>query len=92
VTNDAVLFDRMLLLGHYRRLKNGQAANTFDTDCLSLGLKYRPHLYAILLALGSLSRLAELNEHRQRSYRRKVAECAQSLAAGPPPDRLKWQS
>ena len=57
MTNDPVLFDRMLVLGHYGRLKHGQARSTFDTDHLSLGLKYRPHLYAILLALGSLSRL-----------------------------------
>ena len=54
VTDDPVLFDRMLLLGHYGRLKKGQAAGTFDTDYLSLGVKYRPHLYAMLLALGSL--------------------------------------
>ena len=68
VTDDARLFDRMLVLGHYGRLKKGQAANTFDTDYLSLGVKYRPHLYAIQLALGSLSRLSELNRRRQRNY------------------------
>jgi perosamine synthetase len=68
VTDDPVLFDRMLVLGHYGRLKKGQAANTFDTDYLSLGVKYRPHLYAIQLALGSLSRLDELNRRRQRNY------------------------
>jgi perosamine synthetase len=68
VTNDAVLFDRMLVLGHYGRLRQGQARSTFDTDYLSLGVKYRPHLYSILLALGSLSRLEELNRRRQRNY------------------------
>ena len=68
VTNDPVLFDHMLVLGHYGRLKNGQAKMTFDTDYLSLGVKYRPHLYAILLALGSLSRLEELNRRRQHNY------------------------
>src|SRR5215510_720406 len=68
VTKDAVLFDRMLLLGHYGRLKDGQAKNTFDTDYLTLGVKYRPHLYAILLAIGSLSRLKELNQRRQHNY------------------------
>jgi perosamine synthetase len=68
VTSDPVLFDRMLVLGHYGRLKQGQARNTFDTDHISLGVKYRPHLYAILLALGSLSRLPELNRRRQRNY------------------------
>jgi len=67
VTDNPVLFDRMLALGHYGRLKAGQAKNTFDTDYLSLGVKYRPHLYGILLATGSLSRLAELNRRRQRS-------------------------
>ena len=68
VTDDATLFDRMLVVGHYGRLKNGQAAGTFQTDHLSLGLKYRPHLYAVLLALGSLSRLEELNCRRRRNY------------------------
>jgi len=68
VTDDPVLFDRMLALGHYGRLKGGQANNTFDTDFLSLGVKYRPHLYGILLATGSLARLPELNRRRQRNY------------------------
>ena len=39
VTNDPVLFDRMLVLGHYGRLKSGQARNTFDTDHISLGVR-----------------------------------------------------
>ena len=68
VTDDPVLFDRMLALGHYGRLKAGQANNTFDTDFLTLGVKYRPHLYGILLATGSLARLPELNRQRQRNY------------------------
>jgi len=78
VTSDPVLFDRMLLLGHYGRLKNGQARATFDTDHISLGVKYRPHLYAVLLALGSLSRLSELNRRRQRNHDvlcRELADC-----------------
>jgi dTDP-4-amino-4,6-dideoxygalactose transaminase len=83
VTNDAVLFDRMLVLGHYGRLKHGQAGNTFDTDYVSLGVKYRPHLYAILLALGSLSRLEELNRRRQRRYDILCAELADCPAIQP---------
>src|SRR3954447_2676574 len=67
VTDDPVLFDRMLLLGHYGRLKKGQKAKTFKTDHLSLGLKYRPHPYAILLANASLSRLEELNRRRRHN-------------------------
>src|SRR2546423_3161431 len=68
VCDDPELFDRMLLLGHYGRLKKGQAADTFDTDFLALGLKYRAHLYAVLMARGSLRRLEELNRRRRRNY------------------------
>jgi dTDP-4-amino-4,6-dideoxygalactose transaminase len=80
-----VLFDRMLVLGHYGRLRHGQAGATFDTDYLSLGLKFRPHLYAILLALGSLSRLEELNRRRQRNYDILCAELADCAALQPVP-------
>jgi dTDP-4-amino-4,6-dideoxygalactose transaminase len=83
VTNDPVLFDRMLVLGHYGRLKHGQAAATFQTDELSLGVKYRPHLYAILLALGSLSRLEELNRRRRRNYDILTAELEGCRAVTP---------
>ncbi len=83
VTSDPVLFDRMLLLGHYGRLKKGQAADTFQTDYLSLGVKYRPHLYAILLAGGSLSRLAELNRRRRRCYEVLVRELEGCAAVQP---------
>jgi perosamine synthetase len=83
VTDDATLFDRMLLLGHYGRLKKGQAAGTFQTDFLSLGVKYRPHLYAILLANRSLSRLEELNRRRRRNYQILVEELQGCRAVQP---------
>src|SRR4051794_7253263 len=79
-TDDPVLFDRMLVLGHYGRLKKGQAANTFATDHLALGLKYRPHPYAILLAQASLEKLPELNERRRRNYEVLTAELEDSAA------------
>jgi perosamine synthetase len=68
VCDDPELFDRMLLLGHYGRLKAGQAADTFDTDFLALGVKYRPHLAAVLMARESLRRLDELNRRRRHNY------------------------
>jgi perosamine synthetase len=83
VTDNPVLFDRMLALGHYGRLKAGQARNTFDTDYLTLGVKYRPHLYGILLATGSLSRLPELNRRRQRNYDILCEELADCEAVQP---------
>lgn len=69
VTNNPVLFDRMLALGHYGRVQDQQAAETFNMDDISLGLKYRPHLYGMVLALDSLSRLEELNRLRAHNYR-----------------------
>jgi perosamine synthetase len=83
VTDDATLFDRMLVLGHYGRLKKGQAAGTFHTDHLSLGVKYRPHLYAILLANRSLSRLEKLNRRRRRNYEILVEELQGCRAVQP---------
>ena len=83
VTSDPVLFDRMLLLGQYGRLKKGQAAGTFATDYLSLGVKYRPHLYAILLARGSLARLEELNRRRRANYELLERELAGCRAVSP---------
>jgi perosamine synthetase len=79
VTDDPTLYDRMLLLGHYGRLKKGQAAASFESDYLSLGVKYRPHLHAVLMARGSLSRLDELNRRRRRNY----ALLSQALAGCP---------
>jgi perosamine synthetase len=76
VTSDPVLSDHMLALGHFGRVHTEQKANTYRIDSLSLGLKYRPHLYAACLALGSLARLAELNERRRRNYEILRAELA----------------
>ena len=72
VTDDPLLYDRMLALGHNGRTQNGQAAGTFALHNLSLGLKYRAHLYAVLLANGGLDRLPELNRLRKRNYQMLV--------------------
>ena len=68
VTDDPELFDRMLLLGHFGRIQNGQAAGTFDVGDMSLGTKYRPHSLAIHLANSSLKRLHQLNERCEKSW------------------------
>jgi dTDP-4-amino-4,6-dideoxygalactose transaminase len=69
VTDDPRLFDHMLLLGHYRRMRHGQAANTFDVGDMNLGVKYRPHTSAIFLARASLKRLAKQNDDRAQAWR-----------------------
>jgi dTDP-4-amino-4,6-dideoxygalactose transaminase len=85
-TDDPVLYDRMLALGHNGRTGGGQKANTFPgLDNISFGLKYRPHLYAMLLASGGLTRLPELNKLRNRNYkilREELAGCAAIQPAG----------
>jgi len=68
VTNNPKLYDRMLILGHFGRIDSDQKANSFQTDGFSLGLKYRPHLFGVLLALGALDRLDDLNKRRKRNY------------------------
>ena len=68
VTDDPKLYDRMLVLAHFGRTGSEQAAGSFDIDGLALGLKYRPHLYGVILAEGSLSKLSELNRLRRRNY------------------------
>lgn len=69
VTNDPELFDRMLLLGHFGRGPKGEGNRTFDAlGDMSLGAKYRPHVFAITLAHAQLERLPELNRLRTRNY------------------------
>lgn len=80
VTTDPSLFDRMLALGHFPRPLTDQNAGTFDIGELSLGLKYRAHLYAAILAQGGLARLDELNRRRRRNYEIIGAELSRSRA------------
>ncbi len=68
VTDDPVLFDNMLLLGHFGRLQSGQAAKTFDIGDMSVGSKYRPHACGIHLAMASLKRIHDLNDRCQRVW------------------------
>ena len=69
VTNDPELLDRMILLGHFGRITNGEGKRTFDhLGDMGLGTKYRAHPFAIALALETLEMLPELNEGRTRCY------------------------
>lgn len=67
VTNNQEYFGRMLSLGHFGRTGN-DTRQPSSLGKFSLGLKFRPHLYAMLLAEGSLPRLPELNRLRSRNY------------------------
>jgi perosamine synthetase len=69
-TDDPMLIDRMLLLGHNHLLGHGsQKANTFaDFPDVSLGVKYRPHTAAMYLAYASLRRLPARNARAARVW------------------------
>jgi len=69
VTDDPGLYDRMLLLGHPGRLAMGQAAETFNSGgVVDLGVKYRPHAFAVHLGRSSLKRLDRENKRRGRIW------------------------
>jgi dTDP-4-amino-4,6-dideoxygalactose transaminase len=68
-TNNPEFLDRMTLLGHFGRITRGEGNRTFDhLGDMSLGTKYRPHPFAIALALCNLKRLDQLNAGRTRNY------------------------
>lgn len=70
LTSDPVLYDRMLLLGHSGMVPDRQKAGTFDAGGLemSLGLKFRPHLFAVHLAARSFARLPARNRRAARVW------------------------
>jgi len=76
VTDDPVLFDRMLLLGHNGRLSEGQKAASFDVGNVSLGLKYRPHMLACVWAYASVRRLPARNRAAARVWQILCEELA----------------
>ncbi|HQP98118.1 MAG TPA: DegT/DnrJ/EryC1/StrS family aminotransferase [bacterium] len=70
VTEDPVLLDRMILTGWFGRVVAGDGARTFDhLGDMSLGVKYRPHPYAVAMANSRLKRLPCLNDCRRKNYR-----------------------
>jgi dTDP-4-amino-4,6-dideoxygalactose transaminase len=69
ITDDARLYDRMVLLGHNFLVGNdGQKADTFPFGDISLGVKYRPHAAAMYFALYSLKSAAKRNRTATRSW------------------------
>jgi len=69
VTNDADLYDRMILLGHFGRAKISANESIKEVGDMSLGAKYRAHAWAVAMAKEDLKRLSELNARRTLNYR-----------------------
>jgi dTDP-4-amino-4,6-dideoxygalactose transaminase len=74
VTSDPELYDRMLLLGHCGLMPSRQQVPSFDLGEMSLGVKYRPHLFAVHMAHASLRRLARRNRQGERAWRAMLEE------------------
>lgn len=68
VTDDPVLLDRMILLGHFGRPRIDAVEVVNEIGDMSLGAKYRAHPWAIAMALVGLRRLPELNAKRTANY------------------------
>ncbi len=68
VTDDPALLDRMILLGHFGRPRQGVVEVVNTIGDMSLGTKYRAHPWAIAMATVGLQRLPELNERRTANY------------------------
>lgn len=64
VTDSAELYDRMVLLGHFGRPRQGAVDVVNTIGDMSLGIKYRAHPWAIAMANVGLKRLPELNAKR----------------------------
>jgi dTDP-4-amino-4,6-dideoxygalactose transaminase len=75
VTNNPYHYDRMLALGMNLR-RQDHVTDSIDVDEMSLGLKYRPHLAAAIMANSSLSRLGRLNQLRKRNHDILIEELA----------------
>lgn len=78
VTNDSDMNNRMLALAHFGRIRMSMKGTGWNAEEFSYGLKYRPHLYGVLLANASLERLDELNALRRRNYgilEEELADC-----------------
>ena len=92
VTNDPVLNDRMVALAHFGRIRKSLKSGTLDLEEFSYGLKYRPHLYAVLLANASLERLEELNQRRRHNYailEQELANCQAVSTIQQYPDSIR---
>ena len=62
------MLDRMILLGHFGRPRQGGLEIVNTIGATSLGAKYRPHLWAVAMANEGLKRLPELNQKRTANY------------------------
>jgi perosamine synthetase len=90
VTDDGALYDRMILLGHVGRPRSGlglgEAGLTDDLAVVDLGVKYRPHAFAVHLGRSQLRRLVAENARRRQVHDIIASELAGCEVAALPAD------
>ena len=68
LTDDPRIHDRMLVLGHPGRIKDGLIEDEFRGCDAGFGFKYRAHPLAMAIANVQLQRLEETNQQRRRCW------------------------
>lgn len=68
VCSQEIFQDRMLALGHPVRKRPGSSGGATELAGISLGPKYRPHVFAVAWARRSLARLNQLNARRRNNW------------------------
>lgn len=80
ITDDGALYDRMILLGHVGRPRSGLGLSAVglkdDLAVVDLGVKYRPHAFAVHLGLSQLRRLEDENSRRRHAHEIIAGELA----------------
>lgn len=69
-TNDDCYRDRMLLYGHVNRVPNAFITSEYRHIQNSVGIKYRPHPFAMTLAMEQLQTYDERSRHLVQTARR----------------------
>ena len=91
-TNSPEIFDKIVLLGLFGRKKTGCNEEINKVGEMSLGVKYRPHPWAIAMANEDLKRLPELNKRRTENYKyinSRLRDCSGIEVIDPIPGAIR---
>lgn len=96
VANDARHLDRMLLFGHVNRIPGAFRTDEYRHMQNSVGVKYRPHTFALALAMAQLATYRERSDRLVANIRRFEAglediEGFDTFACPQPADRVYWR-
>jgi dTDP-4-amino-4,6-dideoxygalactose transaminase len=96
VSKDDRHLDRMLLFGHVNRIPQAFRTQEYRHIKNSVGVKYRPHAFALVLALAQLASYRERSRRLVGNIRRFEAELAgiegfDTFSCPPDAERVYWR-